>query len=161
MAMIMILRYLAQTKNQLIKSFRKGFFDALDDNVKEIFDTTGDIFQEHTSKFWDKTSGLRDKTKLAWEKSEQSGKEVLDKTGQFTKQAWGKTINIFERMGQGVKELAKKKENDKPKPKSKSKLTFKSLFGIFGKDNLVSSLREEEKVISESEEQFFKFKPDR
>jgi len=73
------------------KTEEGDFLDNLDNNVKEIFETTGEIFQEHASKIWDSTIGIREKTKEVWEKSNQSNKELINKTGNFTKESWDKT----------------------------------------------------------------------
>uniref|UniRef100_A0A7S3KUT4 Uncharacterized protein n=1 Tax=Euplotes crassus TaxID=5936 RepID=A0A7S3KUT4_EUPCR len=120
-----------------------------------MFETTGDIFQEHASKFWDSTSGIRDKTKEAWEKSNKSSQDFIDKTGQFTKGTWDKTVNIFKGMGKDVQKLTDSKEDTDNEAK-RDKLNFKNLFGFFSK-------KEEEKKDNtskpkpEPEQQFFDF----
>ena len=145
--------------------------DKLDSNMKEIFETTGDIFQEHVSILWDSTTGIRKKTKEAWDSTNTSGKEVIDKTGQFTKESWDKTKDVSKNTWDKTKSLfgtlqddlknftnnsinktqeivekLKKNENDE----KEDKLSFKNLFGIFGKT--------EDKPKEESkEEQYFDF----
>lgn len=142
------------------KAEEKGdFFDNLDENVKEIFETTGELVQEHASSFWDSTAGIRGKTKEAWEKSNQSSKEAIDKAGNFTKEswdktknfskeAWGKTVNIFEKVGQNLKNMG----DDKKEDTKEDKPTFKNFFGLFSSDKP----KEEEKT-QEPEQQFFSF----
>mmetsp|Transcript_32734 Transcript_32734/g.29017 ORF Transcript_32734/g.29017 Transcript_32734/m.29017 type:complete len:312 (+) Transcript_32734:142-1077(+) len=131
------------------KPGQEDIIDKLDNNVKEIFETTGDIFQEHASKIWDSTEGIRDKSKEAWGSANTTSKEVMDKTSEFTKESWGKTkdasksvwdktLTAFSSLGGDIKNftdngLNKTKEVvDKIKPEEN--LSFKSFFGLFTKE---------------------------
>jgi len=70
-------------------------FNKMDTGLKEFWEVTGDLLQEHSSKAWENTSGIREKVKGAWDTTGDATKGALDKTGGFFKEKWDKTDGFF------------------------------------------------------------------
>lgn len=135
----------------------EDFFNKLDSGIKELFETTGDIFQEHASKIWQSTTGVREVTKGAWDTTNEAGKTAIDKTGEFTKNTWEKTKNVSQDSWEKTKDVSKsvwdktkefvsKIKSDEEEP------SFKNFFGLFKND-----AEEKKENIVEHEQQYFDF----
>lgn len=90
-----------------IEDENPDLMDKLDNNLKELWETTGDIFQEHTQKIWQSTSGIRDKTKAAYDVTSHFTEETWDKTKTNTVEIWDKTGDFFNGIKQKTTQIFK------------------------------------------------------
>jgi len=116
--------------------------DKLGSNLKELWETTGDIFQDHTKAAWESTAGFREKvstgTKSALSKTGEVAGETWDKTKEISKSTWSITGDFFRSLGQkasgaidSVKETETVKKSAEIVSEVKAKTTT-TLFGWFG-----------------------------
>lgn len=129
------------------------FFDKLDSGLKEFWETTGDIFQSNSSKVWESTAGIREKTKDVFEKGGEATKEALDKAGDFTKESWFKTKFVTQEAWSNVVSKTTELIHKIGPEHNEEGLSFKKFFGWLQPEEK----KEEQPVNDPVEQQYFVF----
>ena len=141
--------------------------DKIGDELKDLWEATGDIFSEHSKAAWESTADFRAKasnaTKTAIDGAGEITKETWNKTKDISTSAWSKTGDFFSYLGQKTSEtFGNSKESDENGSNTEKINNTSKISGLFSgwfgsKEENQNKEESKEENIENPEKQYFDF----